>query len=315
MRRNPRVDVKFDGNAVNICANDQELLKAHFEPWIVRKQMLFNGEVAMPQLLLRMEDIMNEKLHDIIVNCLLATSNDLQAEHNPDDDLAKQTYQAVYKTNESVVKTPETTSTLGELLKATLPLLACRCGLEFDRVVFNGHRKLEPDPKSYSALLRKLMRQYQLQLQQLMLIAVETVSVVLREPIIVPLSDAVSVRTTTGTKEGESIWTFAALLHLGPHSNLGDGKISAGVDELDNLKVAAGIGTDIYQQKATERQLVKYYVTLRKPVFSIIQQVQAVEEWFRKLWFLVQEDNLTSQSATRIRRLARWLTRAHRCQV
>ncbi|VFR11679.1 hypothetical protein SPFM8_00047 [Salmonella phage SPFM8] len=62
--------------------------------------MLYNGEVAMPQLLLRMEDIMNETVHDIIVNCLLATSNDLQTEPLSDDDLAKQTYQAVYKTNE-----------------------------------------------------------------------------------------------------------------------------------------------------------------------------------------------------------------------
>ncbi|VFR11680.1 hypothetical protein SPFM8_00048 [Salmonella phage SPFM8] len=196
-----------------------------------------------------------------------------------------------------------------------MQLLACRCGLEFDRVVFNGHRKPEPDPKSYSALLRKLMRQYQGQLQQLMLIAVETVSVVLRGDIVVPLSDAVSLRTTTGTKVGESIWTFAALLHLGPHSNLALGRISAGVDELDNLKVAAGSKTDIYQQKATERQLVKYYVRRRKPVFSIIQQVQAVEEWFPPLSFLAQPASLTLQSATRIKPLARWLTKAHRCRV
>ncbi|VFR14572.1 hypothetical protein SPFM20_00041 [Salmonella phage SPFM20] len=295
--RNPRVDVKFDGNAVNMNEKLQELLKAHFEPWIVRKQTEHNGEVAMPQLLLRMEDITNESVHDIIVNCLLATSNDLPSLPLSDDDLAKQTYQAVYKSHRKLVKTPETTSTLGELLKGQYQLLACRCGLEFDRVVFNVLREPEPDPKSYSALLRKLMSTKEGQLQQLMLIAVETVSVANLGDIVVPLSDAVSLRTTTAAGIGESIWTFAALLHLGPHYYVTLGRISAGVDELDNLKVEWFRKTDIYQQKATERQLVKSRIRRRKPVFSIIQQVQAVEARLSPLSFLAQPASLTLQSA------------------
>ncbi|VFR13081.1 hypothetical protein SPFM12_00051 [Salmonella phage SPFM12] len=277
--------------------------------------MLFNRNPRVPQLLLRMEDIMNEKLQELLINCLLATSNDLQTEHNGEVAMAKQTYQAVYKTNESVHDIIETTSTLGELLKASLPLSDDDCGLEFDRVVFNGHRKLVKTPESYSALLRKLMRQYQLLACRFMLIAVETVSVVLREPEPDPMSDAVSLRTTTGTKEGQLQQPFAALLHLGPHSNLGDIVVPSGVDELDNLKVAAGIGESIWKQKATERQLVKYYVTLGRISVSIIQQVQAVEEWFRKTDIYPQPASLTLQSATRIRRRKPVLTKAHRCRV
>ncbi|VFR10791.1 hypothetical protein SPFM15_00046 [Salmonella phage SPFM15] len=272
--RNPRVDVKFDGKEDIMNEKLQELLKAHFEPWMNDLQTEHNGEVAMPQLLLRMVYKTNESVHDIIVNCLLATSLLKASLPLSDDDLAKQTYQAVFNGHRKLVKTPETTSTLGDKLMRQYQLLACRCGLEFDRVVSVVLREPEPDPKSYSALLRTTTGTKEGQLQQLMLIAVETGPHSNLGDIVVPLSDAVSLRLKVAAGIGESIWTFAALLHLLVKYYVTLGRISAGVDELDKAVEEWFRKTDIYQQKATERQQSATRIRRRKPVFSIIQQVQ-----------------------------------------
>ncbi|VFR11191.1 hypothetical protein SPFM6_00047 [Salmonella phage SPFM6] len=307
--------MKFDGNAVNICANDDLRDILNLEPWIVRKQMLFNRNPRVDVKLLRMEDIMNEKLQELLKAHFLATSNDLQTEHNGEVAMPQLTYQAVYKTNESVHDIIVNCLTLGELLKASLPLSDDDLAKQFDRVVFNGHRKLVKTPETTSALLRKLMRQYQLLACRCGLEAVETVSVVLREPEPDPKSYSVSLRTTTGTKEGQLQQLMLILLHLGPHSNLGDIVVPLSDAELDNLKVAAGIGESIWTFAATERQLVKYYVTLGRISAGVDQQVQAVEEWFRKTDIYQQKASLTLQSATRIRRRKPVFSIIHRCRV
>lgn len=47
---------------------------------------------------------------------------------------------------------PKSYSALLRKLMRQYQLLACRCGLEFDRVVFNGHRKLVKTPETTSTL-------------------------------------------------------------------------------------------------------------------------------------------------------------------
>ncbi|AMR59878.1 hypothetical protein SEGD1_231 [Enterobacteria phage SEGD1] len=47
---------------------------------------------------------------------------------------------------------PKSYSALLRKLMRQYQLLACRCGLEFDRVVFNGHRKLVKTPETLSTL-------------------------------------------------------------------------------------------------------------------------------------------------------------------
>lgn len=47
---------------------------------------------------------------------------------------------------------PKSYSALLRRLMRQYQLLACRCGLEFDRVVFNGHRKLVKAPETVSTL-------------------------------------------------------------------------------------------------------------------------------------------------------------------
>lgn len=52
---------------------------------------------------------------------------------------------------------PKSYSALLRKLMRQYQLLACRCGLEFDRVVFNGHCKLVKTPKTSSTLTDLLM--------------------------------------------------------------------------------------------------------------------------------------------------------------